>query len=72
MKDEIPDGITPKQWKYYQIGRKARSEGHAKDAAMCVFSAADRAWWYAGWHDQDLEESLCAIDSNSLSFCNVS
>lgn len=59
MNEEIPEGINSKQWGYYQRGRAAYAEGQPKAAAMCVFMPADRAWFLAGWIDEDLISQSC-------------
>jgi len=55
-----PEGISEKQWRYYNMGRKAHEEGYGKEAAITVFEIRDRAWWYAGWIDRDIEQSMVA------------
>jgi hypothetical protein len=47
--------MTDRQWKYYNMGRKAHAEGLPVNAQSCVFLATDRCWWVAGHIDADLE-----------------
>jgi hypothetical protein len=54
MTEDIPDGMNAKQWRYYQLGQKARADELGRESANVVFSTADRSWFLAGWHDQDI------------------
>ena len=60
--------MNDRQMKYYNMGQNARGEGISKDA-VCVFCEVDRAFWYAGWHDKDIEiiglEEVSMYDSLS-------
>ena len=51
-----PEGITDRQFSYYNQGRKAHAEGLSKSAAGCVFEMKNRSWWLAGWIDADMEK----------------
>jgi ribosome modulation factor len=57
---EAPQGISDRQFGYYNQGRAAHAEGLPKAAAVCVFETKNRAWWLAGWHDADIEKQEIA------------
>ena len=40
----------------YQEGRAERASGHSRNT--CPYPLSDmqlRHWWFAGWHDRDME-----------------
>ncbi len=40
----------------YEMGRRARRVGHRREAcSIPARERVERAWWLAGWHDQDME-----------------
>lgn len=48
--------MNPMQASIYNAGRKARRDRFLIES--CSFSRLDenRAWWIAGWHDEDIEQ----------------
>lgn len=40
----------------YHLGEKARKDGQSRTSFSFDLNSAERAWWLAGWNDQDSEE----------------
>lgn len=49
--------MTPYEYRNYKLGREARRFGYGRDA--CNLHGREkrvaRAWWNAGWHDEDMD-----------------
>lgn len=47
--------MSADQSRMYDLGRQANKAGY--NTACCNLSISDplRAWWLAGWHDNDIE-----------------
>jgi len=39
----------------YDLGRQARTAGFQKTVCNLPVVSVKRAWWLAGWHDEDIE-----------------
>ena len=50
--------MTPQEREIYQRGRAARTRGAGKFANPHR-RMYHRHWWYAGWHDRDME--ICRV-----------
>lgn len=50
--------MTPRESQMYDLGRQARRADFA--AETCNLSTEDpsRAFWLAGWHDEDMESGV--------------
>ncbi len=58
--------MNSKQAQLYDLGRQANRAGY--EIAACNMSHYDpnRAWWVAGWHDEDMESEYKNTGSGHL------
>lgn len=48
--------MNQKQSQMYDLGRQARIAGFGIESCNLSHYDHNRAWWVAGWHDEDMEQ----------------